>query len=60
MIETLKEYRESRGITLEALAEQFGATTYQDAQSWEKSGWVVITEKNGAARIMSPKRVRVR
>lgn len=60
MIQTVHEYKESRGLTWAALAEEFGATTYQEAQNWAKAGWVVITEKNGAVRIMSPKRVRIR
>ena len=60
MIQTIQEYRDSRGLTWADLAAEFGATAYQEAQNWAKAGWVVVTEKNGAVRIMSPKRVRIR
>ena len=59
MIETIQEYKDSRGLTWAALAIEFGATAYQEAQQWKNNGWVVVTDKNGAARLMSPKGVRV-
>lgn len=59
MIQTIAEYKEGNGLTWAALAAEFGASRYQEAQNWAKSGWLVITERCGTVTLVSPRRIRV-
>lgn len=56
MIETILEYKETRDLTWSQVAADFGSDHYQEAQQWKNQGWVVVTEDNGACRLMSPRR----
>lgn len=59
MIYTIKQYKESRGLTWAQVAADFGSNSYQQAQQWSNAEWVVVAEDNGACRLMSPRRVKV-